>query len=288
MSLFGVAPARERLAHALARLRVAAGLSQPQLAQRLGWSQAKVSRIENAKQATEPSDVAAWTHATGASDQLRRELAALAVEAKVGGISIERALASGLAAAQVETAKLEQSARRLCVYQPVIIPGLLQTPGYVRQIFAAGYPEGRPDIDQAVAARMDRQEILYDETRRFEFVLPEAALRWQFGQIDMLRRQLTAIRQQLSLPNVFIGLIPQHADAPIWHTHGFVIFDGRGDDDPIVTVETLTAVLPFDDPVSVEDYRRAFARLKSVAVHGDQARALLDQITEDFRSERRQ
>jgi transcriptional regulator with XRE-family HTH domain len=283
VNLFGVTPARERLARELARLRVTAHLTQPQLAQRLDWSQAKVSRIETAKQAVEPADVDAWAHATSAPDQLREALTALAIDAKVGGVSIERALASGLPAAQVETGKLEASARMLCVYQPVIIPGLLQTPGYVRQIFAAGYPEGRPDIDQAIAARLARQEILYDEGRRFEFVLPEAALRWRFGSTDMLLRQLTGIRQQLSLPNVSIGLIPQHTDAPIWHTHGFVIFDDRDDEDPIVTVETLTAVLPFDSPTAVEEYRQTFARLKSVAVHGEQAHSLLDQIAEDFR-----
>lgn len=283
MNLFEISQPRERLAHALARLRIAAGFSQPELAKRLKWSQAKVSRIENAKQVVEVPDVDAWARATGASDQRREELIALAEDAKVGSVSIDRALSRGLAFAQVATGQLEASARTLKIYQPVIVPGLLQTPGYVRQIFTTGYPDGRADIEKAIAARLARQEILYDENRRFEFVIPEAALRWRFGPNDMLLRQLHLIKQAIPRPNVSIGLIAQDGEAPVWHTHGFTVFDDRGDDDPIVTVETLRAVLPVSDREGVKEYQQVFARLQSVAVYGAAASVLLDTITNDLR-----
>lgn len=285
MNLFGVPPSRQRLARSLLRLRVAAGLSQPGLVRRLGagWSQPKISRIETAKQVVEVSDVAAWAQATGASEELRAELVALAEEAKVGSVSADTILGNGLTVAQQASAELERSAAKIGVYHPVIIPGLLQTVDYIRQIFTAGFPAGRDDIAQAIAVRVARQGILYDPAHRFEFVVPETALRWRFGPVEMLLGQLDRIGQMTSLSNVSVGLIPLDREAPVWHTHGFTVFDERFEDDPLVTVETLTAVLAVSDPKFVEEYRQAFAALQGVAVFDEDARSLLEQIAADMR-----
>ena len=76
-----------------------------------------------------------------------------------------------------------------------------------------------------------------------------------------------------------VGIIPQEAEAGVWHDHGFNILDDRDDDgDPVVHVETLTSGLTITDPADVAAYRDAFAQLRRLAIAGTEAQALLRQI----------
>src|SRR5215470_8267362 len=77
MGAFGAASERERLGRSLGRLRAVTGLSQPQIARQLGWSQPKVSRVEAGKQRVTLPEVDRWCRVTGASDQQRQELLVL-------------------------------------------------------------------------------------------------------------------------------------------------------------------------------------------------------------------
>ncbi len=82
----------------------------------------------------------------------------------------------------------------------------------------------RDDLGAAVAARLDRQAILYDETKRFEFLLAEGALRWRLGALGSHLAQLDRLVAVSTLPNVDLAVLPQTAPVPAWHGHGFVIF----------------------------------------------------------------
>ena len=269
---------RQELGAALRRLRKDAGLSGEDMATALGISQSRVSRMELGQQIAAPGIVDGWARAAQAPSAEREKLLGIAEAAATETVSWRRAMDRGLARLQEDSAALEASAATILNFQIAGIPGLLQIPEYARRVFAAGHP-GRPDIAATVAARMNRQAILYDDSKHIEFILAEAAVRWRVGPENLMRAQVDKIITVSSLENVTIGIIPQAAEADVWHDHGFNILEDRADDgDPVVHVETLADGLTLTDPADVSAYRDAFADLRRIAVTGADAQALLRQI----------
>lgn len=256
------------------------GLSQPRLADVLGWSQPKVSRIEAGKQRVSVPEVDAWCRATAAPDERRRELLALAEDALVGPTSWEQA--RGQADLLRSTARIEARAGLISVYQPAILPGLLQTVGYARRVLSAGPASAPSDLAERVLARLERQRILYDERKRLRFVVPEAVLRWPVGPIDEHLEQLDRLAEILARPNVELRILPM-APPLVWRTGGFVLFDELGDEDPFVHLELLTRPVNIDEPDQVGKYQKAFADLLGASAEGKHAKTLLTQVGEDMR-----
>jgi len=280
MAAFGAASERERLGRSLGRLRAGVGLSQPQLARQLGWSQAKVSRVEAGKQRVALPDVEAWCQTTGASPERRQEIMALAEQALLGPASWEGVSDHGNL--QRATAEMEARAGLVSVYQPAIIPGLLQTAAYARRVFSAG-PDGPPaDLADRVLHRLERQRILYDDATRLRFVIPETVLRWPVGPADEHREQLARLDEVRMRPSVDLRVLPADPPpSPVWRTSGFVLFDEMAEPDdqgPLVHLETLTRPVDIDEPDQVDAYRRAFERLHAASLAGDDARELICRI----------
>jgi len=276
-----VSPQRRQLGEALRRLRLDADLTGTQLANQAGWAQSKVSRIERGQSAVAVADVELWAQICHAPDDVRGELVELAEAVATEATAWRRALRRGLPRMQREVGDLEAGATTLLYYQPVLVPGLLQTPEYARQVATAGALPDSPDVAGWIAARMDRQAILYEPSRRIELVIGEPALRWRLGPAHTMLAQLDRIVTVTRLPNVAVRIIPLSAEVPVWHTHGFTIYDGR-DDGPIVAVSTMTAGLTITDPHDVGRYRAAFDRLRELAVFGDAARAVLDRAMQEL------
>lgn len=264
-----------RLGLALRGLRLDARLTGNQLAELTGLSQSTISRIELGQAMPSLADIDGWARVTGASRERQDELRELAEAAAVETISWSRATRRGLPELQKDVRELEATSAVILNFQPTIVPGLLQTADYARRLVTSGYPAGRPDIAAAVTARLDRQAILYDDSRRLEFVIAEGALRWRLGPPQTMITQLDRVASLATLPNVTIGVIPQVAEVPAWHVHGFAILDERSAGPPLVRVETLTTGLSISDPDAVERYRQAFRMLREAAVFGDQAAALI-------------
>ena len=267
---------RQELGAALRRLRKNAGLSGEDMAAALGISQSRVSRMELGQQIAAPAIVDGWARAAGASGAERENLLRTAEEAAVETVSWRKAMARGLVKLQEDSLELEASAATILNFQTAGIPGLLQVPEYARRVFTAGHPAGQPDIAGAVAARMNRQAILYDGSKHLEFILAEAAVRWRLGSENLMRAQVEKLINVSSLENVTVGIIPQAAETAVWHDHGFNVLDDReGDGDPVVHVETLTRGITITDPAEIAAYKDAFTRLRQLAVTGADAQALL-------------
>jgi transcriptional regulator with XRE-family HTH domain len=274
---------RRNLGAALRRLRVAAGLSGEQIAERTGISQSRVSRIELGQQSVPLAVAERWAKATGVGGSALTELMELAEAAATQTISWRKAVTRGLVKLQHDSRAAEASATTIYNFQPLGIPGLLQVPEYSRRLIAAGYPP-RPaeEIAAAVAARADRQVILYDETHSFEFIMTGAALYWRPGPPSLMRAQLDRVSAVAALSNVTVGVIPFGTEVTVWCDHGFNILDRRKDEqDPVVHVETLTTPVNVTDPDDVAVYREVFSRLRAASVFGDEAQHI---ITEAARS----
>jgi transcriptional regulator with XRE-family HTH domain len=272
---------RKHLAAELKRVREGAGLTTREMAAAMGVSQTKVVHMESGQRGAQPADVAAWARAAGLAPEEAGRLSTRARQLQTDVTNWRQAMKeagrSGMADIQREWLVLEQLAPVQREYQAVLMPGLLQTAEYARQVFAAE-EEGGQDLVSAVAVRMERQARLYNSSKRFEFVIHEAALRWRVGPVDGHLAQLDRIRQMGTLSNVYLGIIPLDVEAPIWRYHPFVILDGPADyEGPVeVFVELLGQNVVISDPVAVERYRRAFRQLQAVAVTGSEATAIID------------
>jgi transcriptional regulator with XRE-family HTH domain len=285
--------ARRRLAAELRRLRLNAGLSTHQVAAAIRVSQSKVSKIENGHRSASIPDVRAWAQAVGLTGDRVEELVNLAERSLTDLIARRAILRGGAPAHQRRFGELERAAGLIREFEPVFIPGLLQTADYAKQVMTSVRPD-RDDVGAAVAARLERQEILYDETKRFEFLLTEGVLRWRLGAIGQHLAQLDRLVAVSTLPNVDVVILPQTAVVPAWHGHGFVIFsrvhladddatDADDDGDTLVYVETLTQELRVSDPDDVALYLEVFERLRSQATSGEDSRRLLASVMADLR-----
>jgi transcriptional regulator with XRE-family HTH domain len=272
--------ARAALGARLRQLRKDANLTGEQLAGRFGWQQSKVSRIETGKQTASEADLTAWAQAVGATPQVVEELLTRLKAVQVEYASWRQQHQAGVLAKQQALLDLEAQVTTIRAFDPVVVPGLLQTAEYARWRLAEG-PElyqSPDDVAAAVKVRMQRQEILYNPAKRFRFVVTEATLRYQLCPAEALRGQLDRLVAVSSLGNVELGVIPFNVRVPLAPMHGFWIFDEQ-----LVTVETFGGELMLREPAQIELYARAFDALRGAARFGEQARAILTQVLADLR-----
>jgi hypothetical protein len=165
-------------------------------------------------------------------------------------------------------------------FQPAVYPGLLQTPEYARRVITLLGVADADDVAAAVAARMNRQAILYKPEKSFEFVLSEAALRWRPGPAALLLAQLDRLLAVASLPNITIGVLPLSSEASVLHTNGYTIF--HVPDDPFVLVETLTEERFLRGEDHLPTYKRVFAATYASALSGLEAVQFIEALRAEF------
>lgn len=220
----------------------------------------------------------------GVAEDVRADLLDLAERALTSVTDWRTALRGGRRARQEAIADIEAASSAIRIYQPLVVPGLLQTAEYIRRVFALGRQVTDDDLPAAVRARVQRQEVLYDDTKHLSFVIGEPALRWRIGPLPVLVRQLDRIVSLIDLPHLEIGVIPWSAEATLLHYSGFVIFGEPGvDEQLLVSAETLTEVLRLRDADKVDAYLAKYAELRAAAVFGADARALITSISADLR-----
>jgi len=166
--------------------------------------------------------------------------------------------------------------RELKLFQPALVPGLLQTPEYICAVLARhGLPE--ESMARTMAARIERQFVLYETGRTLRFVITEPVLRWRIVSVGMMAAQLDRIISMSRLPNVDIRVVPLSSAQRDIANHAFVIRD-----DNTVTVETVHAELVVSDPRDVSLYVRKFDRFAEMAVTGDAMRSMIEGIRDEF------
>jgi hypothetical protein len=168
------------------------------------------------------------------------------------------------------------------VFEPAVIPGLLQTPEYARARFAQAVMVHKVpnDINEAVQMRMRRQEMLYHQDRRFHFVLTEAALRYRLCPSEIMLGQLDRLISLSSLRNVRLGVIAAETQYVVDPRHGFWLLDND-----VVRVETYSAELNLRQPQEIDLYGSVFAKLAAVASYGIAARAIITRVIDHLTSE---
>ncbi|HEY7592871.1 MAG TPA: helix-turn-helix transcriptional regulator [Actinophytocola sp.] len=273
--------ARLALGKRLRELRRTAGLSGRALAEALNWPPSKVSKLENGRQSPTDRDIRAWAKATGGDHEAEPLLAALHT-LEVQNIEWQRQLRGGLRAHQNELAALDRATRLFRAFECTYVPGLLQTAEYARARFAqsVGVLKVRGDVDEAVQARLHRQEILYRRDKRFHFVLAEPALRYRLCAPEVMLGQLDRLISLSALPNVKFGIIGFRAAYAVAPAHGFWLLDEER-----VMVETYSAELNLAGPQEIELYRSVFDSMAAAASYGRQAREIIKRVIDDISAE---
>ncbi|GHI90808.1 helix-turn-helix domain-containing protein [Streptomyces olivaceus] len=274
--------ARAALGRRLRELRVESPhgrLTGTDLAQRLGWSQSKVSKLENGRQTPTDQDLRAWTEAVGQPavfPELRSRLKGFESHIR----SWRRRLAAGHAPVQEEWNTLMGETRTLHVWDNFAVNGMLQTADYARNLFER-YAEFRStprDSEDAVRARMKRQEWLYQPGKQLKALIWEGALRAQTCPPEVLAAQLDRLLGLVGMDTVQLGIVPLDATLRLPPGNGFWILDDR-----LVTVEDWHAALWLDDAETIALYRRVWGTFAEAAVYGPEAQQVIARVRRSIR-----
>lgn len=269
----------EGLAGTLRRLREESGLTGTQAAKVVGISQSRISRIEGGRFVPTDDEIRSLTKLYRAPAQVRRDLLQAARDLREETVTARTVISRGSWKMQARFGRIEKMSAEVCVYQPALIPGLLQTADYARLVFADGGDITDDELDKAVAERMSRGDVLASG-REFTFIVAEGALRWQAGSPQVMIGQLDRLAEVIAArPNVRLGVIPQSRSAGVFTTHGFSLYDHRT---VIVGVRTGTSFIT--DPQDVAEYSKLFGELADLAVFGQDAIQVIGQVSAGYRA----
>lgn len=272
-----VTPRRARLGARLRTLREERYPSGLQFAAAVGWPQSRVSKLERGAQLPSHVDLERWLqvteHPPGLLDELLDQLAGARVD-----YTPDRDVAgrSGFVDRQQSRRVREATTTLIVEYQPSMVPGLVQTASYARELLAgslgglAGVESGTAQVEGLVAARMQRQELLYDPAHRLEVIVGEAALHCRPGSAETMRGQLDRLVALADLASVELRVVPFSAPLAVLPLTNFALHDER-----VAIVESLTGEQEHsaDDEVAV--YVEAARRLRDIAAVGPDATELV-------------
>lgn len=270
-----------QLAAELRRLRDDLGLTGDQAAAQLGWSPAKVSRIETARTMVTPTDLQAMLDLYEVSGQYRDRLTELGRAARQRGWW--DAYADMLGPEYATLIALEADAEMIRWYAAQIVPGLLQTEDYARQIIRSTLLISPPgEIERKVRVRMSRQRVLHaDSPLHLSVVLDEAALRRVVGGAELMHEQLSHLLHASGQPNVDLRVLPSTAGAHPAVMGEFTILQFPEMAAPdVVFLENMTSNLYVEREAEVFLYTLAFDRLTTLALGPEDSAAFISGLAD--------
>ncbi|WMX46901.1 helix-turn-helix domain-containing protein [Streptomyces roseicoloratus] len=269
-----------QLGAALRALREASGREAKAVARSALMSPSKLSKIENAKLLPSATDVERILTAIGVSAEIKAEFTEVARAATAEATAWRLLKRAGIHKGQAAAMALEAQMTTLRLFQPALVPGLLQTPEYIRAVLRR-HELSVDALNRTISGRLERQSVLFDGSKTLRFVMTETALRWKIVSPLMMAAQLDRIISVSRLSHIDIRVVPLASRQNDIANHAFVIRDGR-----MVTVETVHAEIVVTDPRDVTTYVRKFDGFACSALSGDEMRAHVEEIRDDFLRER--
>ncbi len=255
---------QRRFAAELRRLRDRAGLTSSEAATLMGMKQSQLSNIEAGRTSLSAERVRQLAGAAGEkSDTFIEALIDLGHESGKGWWTSYQGKLNGFV---LDLAELESAANRLCNYEPMFVPGLLQTHDYATVIHRDGYAAASA-VEQAAAVefRMRRQMVLTGERPpRLHAVIHEAALSASLGSRDVMRGQLLHLVEVSRRSNVTIQVLP--FDGRVGFGTGFLVVEPSARQLTTAVVSHIEHSLYLDEPNSIAKYNNWFASLVEAAL----------------------
>ncbi|MEW1550610.1 helix-turn-helix domain-containing protein [Streptomyces tsukubensis] len=273
---------RRRLGQELRRLRELQGMTAEEVADRLLVSQSKISRLENGRRSISQRDVRDLCGVYAVEDhRVVESLMQMAKDSRQQGWwhafgDIPYSVYIGL----------ETDAANLRVYEPQVVPGLLQIRPYAEAVVAGAAPENsQAEIDKRVNVRMRRQGRVKDDTQplRLWAVIDEAALRRVIGSRHVMQEQLEYLVEVGQLPHVTVQVLPFDMGAHPGINGQYAILEfPDAADSSVVYIEGVTSDLYLEKSGDVHKYTVMYEHLRAQALNVEQSRAFIEGIAKEY------
>jgi transcriptional regulator with XRE-family HTH domain len=277
--------ARRRLGTELRRIREDAYRSGQDIALALGWSQSKVSRIEQARTLPSVYDVQALLRELRVPAKEQERLLLLAEHAIGEPGAWRNSTGAGLTRRQQDFVALERSATTISHYQPILIPGYLQTEAYAQRVLEMA---GSTSVDRGIELRLARRATLTGPNApKYHIVLLETALRWRPGPPPLMAEQLALLAQLAKRRNVNLRILRLDDEQVAYLQHPCMVFGFTG---PAAAkealVETTTQDVRITDEPGVAHLSSLFERLASAAMPSSDSLSYIDEVARSYVEDR--
>ncbi|MBA0124549.1 helix-turn-helix domain-containing protein [Haloechinothrix sp. YIM 98757] len=265
----------------LRRLREEAGMSGAQVAEILGMSPSKVSRIETGNRGLHVEDVAALLGLYRVPEQRREELLDLVRKASEPGWWSGPATGS-LPSRWREFLRLETDATKLYNFELSVVPGLLQTAEYAAALisgFSTTLTES--EVDELVTMRMGRQVKLRHPGTSLIAIIDEMVLRRCVGDPGVMRRQLHHLADEAGRPNITVRVVPLQAGQYVGWKGPFFLMD-FADQPSLVILEAQGTAMYLEERADVEYVRTAISGVVDKALSPADSVKLIKMLADEI------
>ncbi|MEU9016100.1 helix-turn-helix transcriptional regulator [Actinomadura sp. NPDC048394] len=186
-----------------------------------------------------------------------------------------------LAPSMLDYISLESDAASIKSHQLHLVPGLMQTEEYAREVIGSAKVLGvEPDIDGLVEVRMRRQQLLFEEDAPHLWVVVyETVVHQQFGGRQVARGQLRRLIELAELPNVTFQILPFSAGTHPGLNGSFTTLETN--DLSVVLVENLTTGWYLEDPDEISQYDMVFDHQRARALSPSASRSFVERIVSE-------
>ncbi|EWC62675.1 putative DNA-binding protein [Actinokineospora spheciospongiae] len=279
---------RRQLGLTLRRLRDSAGVTQQAAADAVGKVRSRIVQLEDGTATASEEDLTTLLDCYGVAGDERETVLDLGAQARKR--RQRRVHIDQLPDAYQRFADLEASASEINCFETGIIPGLLQSPGYVQAVIAEcdgiWWQHADSQGPERLAYRMDRQaRLLRAEDRRImRFVITEDALRASMGSVEVMREQLHHLLNLLDkLPDLNVRVLTNDAFGNPARGYGLCVFGFGERGTPVgYSAPVLGPSMYYDGEAEVESMLRAFYRVWEHALSRKDSRRLVQRIVKEL------
>ena len=276
---------RRRLRAELRSAREAKLLTQQQVAMAMDWSLSKVIRVEKGTVGISTNDVKALLRLYEINDKIRvDELVTFAREARERSWwSQYRDIASPRL---IQFIEYEAAASTMKGYQPLLVPGLLQTEEYARLVIGRFIDKPTPErVDALVDVRMKRQELLdRSDPPMLWYVVDEGVIRRLVGRTPVMQRQLKHLAEIVARPNVTLEIVPFSAEIHRAMRAPFELLElpDAADDDVLYLEGPTGEVTDRDSTDEIDAYTEDFEELRKLSLGPEESTNYLLKLAKEM------
>jgi transcriptional regulator with XRE-family HTH domain len=283
----GEIPVRRRLVGAaLRRYRENVGYTLEDAARVLECDRSKISRVETGQRGIRPRELRELLAEYGVPDGERDALAAIA--GRGGPRGWPDPYPATLSGEDLDHVIMESAASQIMIYEPQLVPDLLQTEDYARAVAAAesGYATARQREDAVAVKAQRRRALLGGRAARLAVILGEGALRQAVGGAAVLAGQLSHLaRLNEDSPGITIQVLPFSAGAHAAAGGGSlaIMRFANAPSLSVVHLEALSGGVWLESQEDAARYMRAFALLSASALSAADSTRLLRSLGDTVR-----
>src|SRR5690349_20739095 len=265
------AVARQRVRRALRQARQATPMSQGDVARELGWSLSKMQRIEGGEVGVSLTDLRALLEVYGIADDA--EVQRLTADARISRRQrwlIAPEYRKFLPGPLRQLIQFEAEATAIRAYQPVLIPGVFQTPAVAETVLGWENLAISDHIRRVLFdVRMQRRARTIDNRNAapYELVLDESVIKRHIGGPGVMAEQLESLIEVAELPHVSVRLVPFERSAQSGLAGAFELVSLSDDeDDAVLYLESYDHDRIVHDPAEVLYHRKLFDQIAGAAL----------------------